>query len=89
MHPAGTGELAPCDQNVRRITSAGIKNLLDILALAAERTEDKPSGPKRKALVDLSAMVGAIVLSRIVTDAHLSDSFLIETTKQLKGSGAR
>ena len=80
---AGLGsELARSGDKTRATATAGILNLADIIAREYCRTT-KPKTAKARALVALSAMIGAITLSRIVTDPELSAAILEHTRKYL------
>jgi TetR/AcrR family transcriptional regulator, transcriptional repressor for nem operon len=79
---AGLGsELARSGDKTRATATAGIVKLADVIASDYRRT--KPRGAKARALVALSAMIGAITLSRIVTDPELSAAILDHTRKYL------
>ena len=61
---------------------AGIKahlNVLDLLIFAAG--DEKPDG---KAMAILSIMVGALMLSRVVNDPGLAQSFLDTAVEQVR-----
>jgi TetR/AcrR family transcriptional repressor of nem operon len=55
--------------------------LVDVVARQYRRT--KPDVAKARALVALSAMIGAVTMSRIVTDPKLSAAILQQTKKHL------
>ncbi len=79
---AGLGsELARSGDQTRATATAGIVKLAD--AIASEYRRTKPKTAKARALVALSAMIGAITLSRIVTDPELSAAILDHTRKYL------
>jgi TetR/AcrR family transcriptional regulator, transcriptional repressor for nem operon len=79
---AGLGsELARSGDKTRATATAGILKLADVIASDYSRT--KPKTARARALVALSAMIGAITLSRIVTDPELSASILNHTKKHL------
>ena len=79
---AGLGsELARSGVKTRATATAGILKLANVIAGDTRRT--KPKTAKARALVALSAMIGAITLSRIVTDPELSAEILHETKKYL------
>ena len=79
---AGLGsELARSSDKTRATATAGILKLADVIAREYSRT--KPETAKARALVALSAMIGAITLSRIVTDPELSAAILEHTRKYL------
>jgi len=79
---AGLGsELARSGDKTRATATAGILKLADVIA--SEYCRTKPETAKARALVALSAMIGAITLSRIVTDPELSAAILDHTRKYL------
>jgi TetR/AcrR family transcriptional repressor of nem operon len=84
---AGLGsELARSDEKTRAAASAGVVKLAK--EIAAEYSRSKPGTAKAQALVAMSAMLGAITLSRIVTDPELSAAILEHTKKYLTASVA-
>jgi len=85
---AGLGsELARSGDKTRAAASAGVLKLAEIIAAEYGRTN--PESAKGRALVALSAMIGAITLSRIVTDPKISAAILDSTKKYLTASVAR
>ena len=74
-------ELARADDETRAVATAGIVEL--VKAVADQCPGFKPEAAKAHALVALSAMVGAMTLSRIVTDPELSKAILKYTKKHL------
>lgn len=79
---AGLGsELARSGDKTRATATAGILKLADVIA--SEYCRTKPKTAKARALVALSAMIGAITLSRIVTDPELSAAILDHTRRYL------
>jgi TetR/AcrR family transcriptional regulator, transcriptional repressor for nem operon len=79
---AGLGsELARADEDTRAAISAEFLKLVDLLAKHSRRR--KPEQAKSDALFALSAMVGAVTLSRIVTDPDLSEAILSDTKRLL------
>jgi TetR/AcrR family transcriptional regulator, transcriptional repressor for nem operon len=74
-------ELARADDETRAVATAGIVEL--VKAVADQCPGVKPEAAKARALVALSAMVGAMTLSRIVTDPELSKAILKYTKKHL------
>lgn len=74
-------EMARSSENVRMATTAG---LLKVVEFIAGRLDGMPPAAARKeALLILSTIVGAVTLSRIVTDRELSASILKEARKHL------
>jgi TetR/AcrR family transcriptional repressor of nem operon len=51
--------------------------------VAKEYRRTKPRAAKARALVAVSAMIGAVMMSRIVTDPELSTAILHHTKKHL------
>jgi TetR/AcrR family transcriptional repressor of nem operon len=79
---AGLGsELARSDGKTRAAATAGFLKLVDIFAQRHRRTDNETA--RGRALVAVSAMVGAITMSRIVTDPKLSARILRQTRKHL------
>jgi len=79
---AGLGsELARSDDQTRAAATAGFLRLVD--AFSQQYPGMKPQAAKARALVAVSAMIGAITMSRIVIDPKLSAAILRQTKKQL------
>ena len=79
---AGLGsELARSDDKTRAAATAGFLRLVD--AFAQQYPGMKPQAAKARALVAVSAMIGAITMSRIVIDPKLSAAILRQTKKHL------
>jgi TetR/AcrR family transcriptional repressor of nem operon len=79
---AGLGsELARADDETRTAVSAEFLKFVELLAKHARRR--KPELAKSDALFALSAMVGAVTLSRIVSDPDLSMAILSDTRRHL------
>jgi TetR/AcrR family transcriptional repressor of nem operon len=79
---AGLGsELARSDHSTRAAATAGFLKLVDVVARQYGRT--KPDLAKGRALVALMAMIGAVTMSRVVTDPELSAAILQQTKKHL------
>jgi TetR/AcrR family transcriptional repressor of nem operon len=74
-------ELARSDDKTRAVATAGILKFVDLIAEQYRRT--KPKTAKARALVAASAMVGAVMISRIVTDPELSAAILHHTKKHV------
>jgi TetR/AcrR family transcriptional regulator, transcriptional repressor for nem operon len=82
---AGLGsEIARANDDTRAVTSAGLLEFVGLLAKQIRRR--KPEVAKSDALFALSAMVGAVTLSRIVTDPDLSTAILRDTKRRLSAS---
>jgi TetR/AcrR family transcriptional regulator, transcriptional repressor for nem operon len=71
-------ELARTDEKTREAATAGFERLVEVLA-GKSGGEDA----RRRALVAVAAMIGAMTMSRIVTDAGLSAEILREVEKSL------
>jgi TetR/AcrR family transcriptional repressor of nem operon len=82
---AGLGsELARASDETREVVSAGVLNFLELIAEQMPRR--KHEAAKSDAIFVLSAMVGAITLSRIVTNPELSAAILRDTKRHLKNA---
>lgn len=81
---AGLGsELARADDETRAAASAGFLRLVEVLARQIRRR--KPKVAKSDAIFALSAMIGAVTMSRIVADPDLSAAILRDTKRHLAG----
>ncbi len=79
---AGLGsELARSDKETRAAATEGVLKLVDVFTHHYRRTN--PETAKARAVVAVSAMIGAITLSRIVTDPKLSTAILRSMRKHL------
>ncbi|HUC19423.1 MAG TPA: TetR family transcriptional regulator [Acetobacteraceae bacterium] len=65
------GELARSDKETRAAATAGFTRLVDILAGNARAAD-----VRRQALVAAVTMIGAVTMSRVVSDPKLSDEIL-------------
>ena len=74
-------ELARSDDKTRAAATAGFLKFVDLIAEQYRRT--KPKTAKARALVAASAMIGAVMVSRIVTDPELSAAILHHTKKHV------
>jgi TetR/AcrR family transcriptional regulator, transcriptional repressor for nem operon len=74
-------ELARSDKNTRTAATEGLSKLVD--AIARQFSELRPDVAKRRALVTLSTMIGALTLARMVNDTKLSTTILRESAKHL------
>jgi TetR/AcrR family transcriptional repressor of nem operon len=72
------GELARFDKKAREAATAGFVRLVDILAGKAGT-----AGARRRALVAAATMIGAVTISRVVTDPRLSDEILRAAEKRV------
>ena len=75
------GELARGGVGVREVTSAGLLRLTDVIANHLEGMT--PAAAKKRALVIVSTMIGALSMARMVTDPEISASILREARKHL------
>jgi TetR/AcrR family transcriptional repressor of nem operon len=74
-------EIARGDRAARQAATDGFLKLVDIIAAQMEKPHSKAA--RRKAMVMLSSMFGALIMSRVVTDPLLSRDLLEQTEKQL------
>ena len=74
-------EIARSNDSTRAAATEGYLRIVDVLA---SQYKDLPrKAARQKALVAVATMVGAVTLSRMVTDPELSATILKETEKQL------
>ena len=79
---AGLGsELARSDDDARAAATRGFLKLVDLISKQYGRR--RPDVARARAMAALSAMIGAITISRIVTDPELSVAILQATKKHL------
>jgi TetR/AcrR family transcriptional regulator, transcriptional repressor for nem operon len=72
---AGLGsELARSDKRVRDTATTGFSRMVEILA--AHFDQARPAEAKKRAMATAAAMIGAVTMSRVLTDQKLSDSLL-------------
>ena len=74
-------ELVRSDSKTRAVASEGLLGLVEILTKQIRLA--RPEATKADAIFALSAMVGAVTLSRIVSDPELSASVLRDTKRRL------
>jgi TetR/AcrR family transcriptional repressor of nem operon len=74
-------ELARSDEKTRAAATAGFLKLVEIMA--EQFGKIPPATARRRALVAVSTMIGALTMSRIVTDQELSAEILKEAEKSL------
>src|SRR3984957_5013250 len=77
-------EIARCDEKTRAAATQAFLELVNIIA--AESGKTRPDVARRRALVAAATMIGAVTMSRIVTDPELSAGILREAEKQLVNS---
>ena len=74
-------EIARGDERTRAAATQGFLKLAEIIASQFPKT--RPDVARRRALVAVATMIGALTMSRIVTDPELSAEILREAEKQL------
>jgi TetR/AcrR family transcriptional repressor of nem operon len=74
-------EIARCDEGVRSAATHGFLRLVEIIAAQYEGT--RPDLARQRALAAASMMIGALTMSRIVTDPELSSEILSQANSYL------
>jgi TetR/AcrR family transcriptional repressor of nem operon len=74
-------ELARSNERARAAATAGFLKLVEIMTKQFGRT--RPAAARRRALVAVATMIGALTMSRIVTDPKLSAEILKEAEKSV------
>jgi TetR/AcrR family transcriptional repressor of nem operon len=74
-------EIARCDEGVRSAATDGFRRLVEIIA--AQYEGSRPDLAKRRALAAASMMIGALTMSRVVTDPELSSEILSQANRYL------
>jgi TetR/AcrR family transcriptional repressor of nem operon len=74
-------ELGRCDEGTRTVATEGFLKLVDIIARQFGKA--KHADARRKALAAVSTMIGAMTMSRMVTDPELSAEILREAKASL------
>jgi TetR/AcrR family transcriptional regulator, transcriptional repressor for nem operon len=74
-------ELARCDEKTRAVATDGFLKLVEIMA--GQFGKIPPAAARRRALVAVSTMIGALTMSRMVTDPKLSAEILQQAERQL------
>jgi len=77
-------ELARGDDRTRAAATQAFLMLVGVIAAQFGKT--RPDVARRRALVAAATMIGALTMSRIVTDSELSASILREAAEQLVNS---
>jgi TetR/AcrR family transcriptional regulator, transcriptional repressor for nem operon len=77
-------ELARGDNRTRAAATQAFLMLVGVIASQFRKTS--PDAAKRRALVAAATMIGAMTMSRIVTDSELSADILREAEAQLVNS---
>lgn len=72
------GEIARADAKTREAATAGFERLVRLL-----EGKSKARDARRRALVAASAMIGAVTMSRVVSDPELSAEILSEVERSL------
>jgi len=82
-----SGDAARCGKPVREAFAEGLEPLIDILSgIVGGRTK---AARRRKAIAVLSELIGALMLSRAVGDAGLSDEILDAGRRELLAAAKR
>lgn len=74
-------ELARCDVKTRAVATEGFRKLVEVMA--GQFGEMPSTAARRRALVAVSAMIGALTVARIVTDPELSAEILKEVERSV------
>jgi TetR/AcrR family transcriptional regulator, transcriptional repressor for nem operon len=74
-------ELARADINTREVVSEGFNRLVDMVAATMRRRN--PEAARSDAIFATVALVGAVTMSRVVTDPDLSNEILEHTAAHL------
>jgi TetR/AcrR family transcriptional regulator, transcriptional repressor for nem operon len=77
-------EMARADDRTRAAATEAFLRLVGVIASQFGKTP--PDVARRRALVAAATMIGALTMSRVVTDSELSAGILRETAKQLVNS---
>ena len=78
------GEIARADEKTRAAVTDRLLKLVDVLQ--GDDESSRAAESQKRALVAASTMVGALILSRIVTDRALSESILRHAKEHLLGT---
>ena len=74
-------EIARSDEKTRAAATQAFLELVEIIAAASGNS--RPDVARRRALVAAATMIGALTMSRIVTDSELSAAILRQTERHL------
>jgi TetR/AcrR family transcriptional regulator, transcriptional repressor for nem operon len=74
-------ELGRTDEKTRAVATEGFLKLVEIMA--GQFGKIPPVAARRRSLVGVSTMIGALTMSRIVTDPELSAEILKEAKKSI------
>jgi len=77
-------EIARGDERTRAAATQALLRFVEVIASRLGKTP--PDVARRRALVAAATMIGAVTISRIVTDSELSDDILREAAKHLVNS---
>ena len=77
-------EMARADERTRAAATQAFLKLVGVIAAQFGKT--RPDVARRRALVAAATMIGALTMSRIVTDPELSAGILREAEAQLRSS---
>ncbi len=77
-------EMARGDERTRAAATQALLKLVEVIA--SQFGKPQPDVARRRALVAAATMIGALTMSRIVTDSELSAGILREAAKQLVNS---
>jgi hypothetical protein len=75
-------DTARCDGSVREAATEGFTKIIDITA--GQLTNIRPDTARKRALVVMSTMIGALTMSRVVDDPGLSDTILRQAARHIK-----
>lgn len=67
-------ELARSDKRVRDVATTGFSRMVEIVATHFDRA--RPAEARKRAMATVAAMIGAVTMSRVLTDKKLSDLLL-------------
>jgi TetR/AcrR family transcriptional regulator, transcriptional repressor for nem operon len=79
-----SSELARADEKTRTAATEAFLKLVGVIASQFDKT--RPDVARRRALAAAATMIGALTMSRVVTDSELSAGILQEAEKQLVNS---
>ena len=75
-------ETARCDASVRDAATEGFTKLIDIIA--GQLTNIRPDTARKRALVVMSTMIGALTMARVVDDPGFSDTILRQAERHIR-----
>ena len=74
-------ELVRCDEGTREAATEALLKFVDVVTTHYDKSNKE--GARRRALVAVSTMIGALTMSRVVTDPRLSSDILGQARKHL------